>query len=116
MFIDWNGQAPPTPKHQNGKILQVQDLVGKHLPNFGEFKNEINKIKQSYYKNNDNNNEIQNQNKATNLNVIESFKVSKVKDLIGSALNKIGNYGDLNNKEQVVALIDEEMCINCGNL
>ena len=45
-----------------------------------------------------------------------SFKVSKVKDLIGSALNKIGNYGDLNNKEQVVALIDEEMCINCGNL
>ena len=94
-------------------------MVGKHLPNFGEFKNEINKIKQSYYKNNDNNNEIQNQNKAANINVlkiIESFKVSKVKDLIGSALDKIGNYGDLNNKEQVVALIDEEMCINCGKL
>ena len=37
-----------------------------------------------------------------------------IKDVIGSALNKIGTYGDLNNKEQVVALIDEEMCINCG--
>jgi hypothetical protein len=31
----------------------------------------------------------------------------KVKDLIGRALNKIGAYNNLNNKEQVVALIDE---------
>ncbi len=30
------------------------------------------------------------------------------------ALDKIGTYNDLDNKEQVVALIDEEMCINCG--
>ena len=28
-FKDWNGQAPPTPKHQNGKILKVTDIIGK---------------------------------------------------------------------------------------
>jgi dihydropyrimidine dehydrogenase (NADP+) len=37
-FNDWNGQAPPTPKHQKGKILQVKDIIGKvistHMKNF----------------------------------------------------------------------------------
>lgn len=28
-FKDWNGQAPPTPKHQKGKILQVKDIIGQ---------------------------------------------------------------------------------------
>ncbi|XP_062834049.1 dihydropyrimidine dehydrogenase [NADP(+)] isoform X3 [Anolis carolinensis] len=37
-----------------------------------------------------------------------------VKDIIGKALRYIGTYGELSNTEQVVALIDEEMCINCG--
>ena len=27
-FNDWEGQAPPTPKHQKGHIIQVQDLIG----------------------------------------------------------------------------------------
>lgn len=35
-------------------------------------------------------------------------------DIVGMALDKIGNYGDLDNKQQVIAMIDEEMCINCG--
>ena len=26
----------------------------------------------------------------------------------------IGTYGDLDNTQQAVALIDEDMCINCG--
>jgi dihydropyrimidine dehydrogenase (NADP+) len=28
-FKNWNGQAPPTPKHQKGKILKVSDIIGK---------------------------------------------------------------------------------------
>ncbi|KAL7984908.1 hypothetical protein Chor_003478 [Crotalus horridus] len=35
-------------------------------------------------------------------------------DVIGKALQYIGTYGELSNTEQVVALIDGEMCINCG--
>lgn len=41
-------------------------------------------------------------------------KIFSVTDVIGRSLSKIGTYTDLNNKEQVVAIIDEEMCINCG--
>jgi hypothetical protein len=33
--------------------------------------------------------------------------VPKIKDVIGHALEKIGTYSDLDNKEHVVALIDE---------
>ncbi|CAB1340834.1 unnamed protein product, partial [Coregonus sp. 'balchen'] len=40
--------------------------------------------------------------------------VPAVKDVIARALKHIGAYGELNNTEQVKALIDEEMCINCG--
>ena len=28
-FNQWNGQAPPTPKHQKGKFIQVKDIIGK---------------------------------------------------------------------------------------
>ena len=38
----------------------------------------------------------------------------QVRDVIGSALSTIGTYNDLDNKQQVVAIIDPEMCINCG--
>lgn len=34
-------------------------------------------------------------------------KVPNVQDVIGDSLKKIGTFGDLSTKEQVVALIDE---------
>lgn len=37
-----------------------------------------------------------------------------VQDVIGLALSGIGSYGDLDNSQQVVAVIDEDLCINCG--
>jgi len=41
-------------------------------------------------------------------------KVPKVADVIGKALEEIGSYGELDNKQQRVALIDDDLCINCG--
>lgn len=38
----------------------------------------------------------------------------KINDIIGEALPQIGSYKKLDNKKQVVALIDEDLCINCG--
>lgn len=38
----------------------------------------------------------------------------KLADVVGRALSHIGTYKDLDNKKQVVALIDDDMCINCG--
>jgi dihydropyrimidine dehydrogenase (NADP+) len=46
----WSGQAPPTPKHQKGKILRVNDIIGRHLPSFGPFAQEQERIKKQYYK------------------------------------------------------------------
>ena len=33
---------------------------------------------------------------------------------MGRALPRIGKYEDLDNTQQAVAVIDEDMCINCG--
>lgn len=37
-----------------------------------------------------------------------------VKDIIGLSLPYIGTYKKLDNVKQVVALIDDDLCINCG--
>ncbi|XP_042573992.1 dihydropyrimidine dehydrogenase [NADP(+)]-like [Cyprinus carpio] len=62
---NWDGQSPPTIRHQKGKPVPcVEELVGK--------------------------------------------------DVIARALKHIGVYQKLDNTEQVKALVDPEMCINCG--
>jgi dihydropyrimidine dehydrogenase (NADP+) len=43
-----------------------------------------------------------------------SEHVPDINSVIGMAVKNIGTYADLDNKQQKVALIDEEMCINCG--
>jgi dihydropyrimidine dehydrogenase (NADP+) len=40
--------------------------------------------------------------------------IPTVKDVIGKALAHIGSFRELDNKKQVIALIDDDMCINCG--
>ena len=90
-------------------------IYKQHLPSFGAFAQKQEEIKRQYYLNN--NNGITNGDNDTNgvhENVVPPEKVPKIKDIIGRALDKIGTYNDLTHKEQVVALIDEEMCINCG--
>ena len=82
------------------------------MPSFGNFSGQIHEIKQNYYKNADPIQQDQIVQRV--LNIAETSKIPKIKDIIGIALDKIGTYTQLNNKEQVVALIDEEMCINCG--
>ena len=104
-FNGWNGQAPPTPKHQKGKILQVNDIVGKSLPSFGEFNQRQHEIKQSFYKRQP---EVKSDLIVQRvLNLAETSRIPRIKDIIGVALDKITNYNSLDNKEQVVALIDE---------
>ncbi len=37
-LADWDGQSPPTPRHQLGKeVPKISELVGKGLPNFGPY-------------------------------------------------------------------------------
>lgn len=46
--------------------------------------------------------------------VCNYFVLPCSQDVIARALKHIGAYGELNNTEQVEAVIDQEMCINCG--
>lgn len=112
---DWDGQSPPTLRHQKGKpVPRVQELVGKSLPSFGPYLMEKTHAVAEYKK------KLRdaNFNEAIDTNDARVFipkkSVPSVKDVIARALKHIGAYQELDNQEQVQALIDEEMCINCG--
>ncbi|XP_014455195.1 dihydropyrimidine dehydrogenase [NADP(+)] isoform X2 [Alligator mississippiensis] len=110
---DWDGQSPTTMCHQKGKpVPQIADLMGKKLPSFGPYLEQRKKIIA------ENKIKLKQQNVTVLLPKKKHFVPKKpipsVKDVIGKALQYIGTYGKLSNTEQVVALIDEEMCINCG--
>ncbi|XP_038127449.1 dihydropyrimidine dehydrogenase [NADP(+)] [Cyprinodon tularosa] len=112
---DWDGQSPPTEKHQRGKpVLKLGDLVGKSLPSFGPYLQQRTEAIAKYKKQLREAGEID----APEINVSRVNQPQKpvpaVKDVIARALRYIGAYGELNNMEQVQALIDEDMCINCG--
>ncbi|MGH0154736.1 UNVERIFIED_CONTAM: hypothetical protein FKN15_048119 [Acipenser sinensis] len=112
---DWDGQSPPTPRHQQGKPLpKIADLVGKKLPSFGPYLEERKKILAEYkLKLKSSNDTIVNEPNEGKTYMAKK-PIPAVQDVIARALKHIGAYGLLDNKEQVVALIDEEMCINCG--
>uniref|UniRef100_A0A4W2HDT1 Dihydropyrimidine dehydrogenase [NADP(+)] n=1 Tax=Bos indicus x Bos taurus TaxID=30522 RepID=A0A4W2HDT1_BOBOX len=110
---DWDGQSPATKSHQKGKPVPcIAELVGKKLPSFGPYLEKRKKIIA----------EEKLRLKKENVTVlplernhfIPKKPIPFVKDVIGKALQYLGTYGELNNTEQVVAVIDEEMCINCG--
>ncbi|XP_060605303.1 dihydropyrimidine dehydrogenase [NADP(+)]-like [Ruditapes philippinarum] len=111
---DWDGQSPPTIKHQLGKpVPKLNELIGKGLPSFGPYKDKRTELIADHYKNTE---ILDEKNNPPSIRPPLQPKkpVPSVKEVIGRALDMIGSYGDLNNKEQVVALIDEDMCINCG--
>ncbi|XP_046578093.1 dihydropyrimidine dehydrogenase [NADP(+)]-like isoform X1 [Haliotis rubra] len=111
---NWDGQSPPVPKHQKGKpVPRVADLIGHHLPSFGPYMKKREEVIAGVKVKAD---LLENDNKLVPIRPANAPKksVPSVKDMIGRALPMIGTYNDLDNKQQVVALIDEDMCINCG--
>lgn len=114
----WEGQSPPTIKHQKGKTTwALKDEFGNSLPHFGPYAKKreeiIHKLRQSNGPFWDVSTE-QIRNFAENDGSVNLNAIPKVNDLIGEALDKIGPYKKLDNTKQVVALIDDDLCINCG--
>lgn len=112
-LADWDGQSPATLSHQKGKpVPRIAELTGQKLPSFGPYLEQrkkiiaANKIRQ------------RDQNGACSPLQRQHFVPQKpipaIKDVIGKALQYLGTFGELSGVEQVVALINEEMCINCG--
>jgi dihydropyrimidine dehydrogenase (NADP+) len=109
---DWDGQSPPTARTQKGKpVVTVQSIIGRSLPNFGPYAKEKAALLAEYKKTEDLlDKELEPNRPPTKQRVM----TPKVAEVIGKALDKIGAYSDLDNREHVIALIDPEMCINCG--
>ncbi|XP_043116753.1 dihydropyrimidine dehydrogenase [NADP(+)] [Puntigrus tetrazona] len=107
---DWDGQSPPTIRHQKGKpVPRVEELVGKSLPSFGPYLKTKNEALARYKKIL----EDISDSRGTQKNIPKQ-PIPNVKDVIARALMHIGAYQELDNTEQVQALVDPEMCINCG--
>jgi len=103
-FSQWDSQTPP-----KGTVPSIKHIVGKGLPHFGPYDLQRKKLEAE-------------QALKQDLLVVEpkslppkpTHKTPTVNELVGRAVSRIGNYNDLDNKQQAVAIVDEEMCINCG--
>ncbi|XP_016112200.1 dihydropyrimidine dehydrogenase [NADP(+)]-like [Sinocyclocheilus grahami] len=115
---DWDGQSPPTIRHQKGKpVPRVEELVGKSLPSFGPYlkmKTEVLARYKKSLKDAMGNVITDASDSRVPLRNIPKKPIPNVKDVIARALKHIGAYQELDNMEQVQALIDPEMCVNCG--
>jgi len=108
----WDGQSPPIARTQKGKpVVALKDLIGRDLPSFGPYAKERAEIVAAEKKSADLLADPITQNRPPNK--LKSLP-PKIAEVIGRALDKIGTYSELDNREHVIALIDPEMCINCG--
>ncbi|XP_044255499.1 dihydropyrimidine dehydrogenase [NADP(+)] isoform X2 [Tribolium madens] len=110
----WDGQSPPTFKHQKGKpVISIRNEDSKALPHFGPYlKQREEKLKNLKRETILHHNGRENGYPTNGVQV--PSKVPKINEMIGRALPRIGAYKKLDNTKQVVALIDDDMCINCG--
>ncbi|XP_067935527.1 dihydropyrimidine dehydrogenase [NADP(+)]-like [Watersipora subatra] len=107
---EWNGQSEPTPKHQLGKAV-TQLPTESTLPNFGDFRRKKEALKAQMKEKID----LLDSSKAPKRPLFTPLIATpKIRDMVGSALDRITSYSELDNTAQVVALIDQDMCINCG--
>lgn len=112
---NWDFQSPPT-----GLVPQIGMNVPEaaKLPHFGPYERQRRKLIEQKLKSADllevSHAAPHTQSTNGQATKSDSKPVPKIKDQIGRALPRIGNYNSLNNKEQAVALVDESLCINCG--
>ncbi|KAH8366976.1 hypothetical protein KR200_012090 [Drosophila serrata] len=113
----WDGQSPPTPVHQKGKpVVRLTGEGNVTLGFFGPYQRERD-IKMADLRSKQGalwDAEQAAQGPTAVGNGTTPKAVPRIKDLIGAALERIGPYNKLDNKQQKVALIDDDMCINCG--
>lgn len=104
-LVGYNAQSRATVEAKT-----VRNYIGAGLPKFGPYLQQRLKLRSEESKKNKNNLP---EYKAPERAPIPS-SVPTLSEMLGRALPNIGRYTELNNKEQVVAMVDEEMCINCG--
>uniref|UniRef100_A0A3Q2VX81 Dihydropyrimidine dehydrogenase [NADP(+)] n=1 Tax=Haplochromis burtoni TaxID=8153 RepID=A0A3Q2VX81_HAPBU len=105
---DWDGQSPPTASHQKGKpVPRLESLVGKSLPSFGPYLQEKTEAIAACKK------QLRD---AGETNVVESnvSRINVPQKPVPPVKVHTHTYVLHVEFNKVQALIDEEMCINCG--
>lgn len=116
----WDGQSPPTAQTQRGKpVRPLRDAAGKPLAHFGPYQKQRlaqemaeNAAKGPLKLNADG--DVEMQLPSGGAAGRDSAPAPSVQDIIGLSLPHIGTYKQMDNQKQVVALIDDDLCINCG--
>lgn len=108
----WDGQSEPTPKHQKGKKVVAPTESIK--PFFGHF--ETSRVKQLSMERKESGNvmTLESVSPLKTSRVDPATQVPSVGDVIANSIGQIGSWSDLSQTEQAVAVIDTDMCINCG--
>jgi len=101
-LASWDGQCPP-------QSYTARNLIGKNLPKFGPYLSQRLQERTKHAKATDPLKIDTNEARKTSVTAIPTLRSQ-----IGRALPNIGDYMDLNNTQQAVAIVDEELCINCG--
>jgi len=104
-LAQWENQSPP----KGAVPANGRPPVAQKLPHFGPYERQRRKMISEWCAQTD----ILDHTPAT---PAPALKVAppKIKDQVGRSLDRIGTYSQLDNKEQVVALVDDSLCINCG--
>ncbi|KAG8240885.1 hypothetical protein J6590_099847 [Homalodisca vitripennis] len=103
----WSGQSPPTPTHQKGKPLAtIRDENGKVLPHFGKFKKKREELLLAAKLQDPLSGQEPERQSPDHWNLPER-PVPSVRDVVGSALPRIGDYKGLDKEQQVVAVIND---------
>mmetsp|Transcript_11752 Transcript_11752/g.29694 ORF Transcript_11752/g.29694 Transcript_11752/m.29694 type:complete len:1041 (-) Transcript_11752:229-3351(-) len=92
----------------------IPHLAGSRgLPKFGHYKKERAELKKKFLQTHDilDTATVPSNSRA---GVPEVGRTPSIAELVGLAVPRIGTYNQLSNKEQAVALVDEELCVNCG--
>uniref|UniRef100_A0A1A9WDB6 Dihydropyrimidine dehydrogenase [NADP(+)] n=1 Tax=Glossina brevipalpis TaxID=37001 RepID=A0A1A9WDB6_9MUSC len=111
----WDGQSPPTPKHQKGKtVLHLTTEDNKTLGFFGPYRKVREEHLTKLYEEKGPMWQIEENDCITQKDSYSQQIAPKLAEITGNALPFIGTYKSLDNKQQTVALIDDDLCINCG--
>jgi len=104
-LIHWDGQSPP----KGTTTSSVSNIIGKAIPHFGLFDLQRKALVSETCLKQD----LLEHQVEPSVPIVAT-KPKKIGEIIGRAVSKIGTYNDLDNKQQAVAIVDEELCINCG--
>jgi len=96
----WDGQAPPKPEPKP---------FSAGLPRFGPYAEERKKLRSKFVQD-----QLKKNGETEGFEKIQEPQVPSLQGQIGRAVARIGQWYELDQKTQVVALVDSNTCINCG--